>query len=285
MSRVAEAARPQINYRVFFSADGAPIRYGKTGTGPAVVLVHGTRASHVAWLPIATALARYFTCYLPDRRGSGASGDGPSYGIDREVEDLEGLLELVGQRLVLVGHSFGGLCALEAALHRSDVAGLFLYEPSLVPPGGTPYPGQLVAALERLLAQGEREQAALVMLTEWLHCSARYTCELQRAPDWGGVVANVSTVVREMQAANRYSWSNRRLAGLRAPSRIVVGEASNPKVARNARALAAAIPAATLQVLPGAGHLAMFSHPGELAGAIASFGAQALSVMRKELDR
>jgi pimeloyl-ACP methyl ester carboxylesterase len=59
------------------SADGTAIGYQRTGTGPAVVLLHGTGQSSENLMRLARALSGAFTVYVPDRRGRGRSG---SYG-------------------------------------------------------------------------------------------------------------------------------------------------------------------------------------------------------------
>ena len=57
----------------------------------------------------------------------------------------------------LVGHSNGGLCAQGAARVSDDLASLTLYEPALV--DGATIPEEFVAALEAMIAAGERDAA------------------------------------------------------------------------------------------------------------------------------
>ncbi|MCC6803889.1 MAG: alpha/beta hydrolase, partial [Anaerolineae bacterium] len=97
------------------SRDGTPITYARSGTGPPLVLVHGTMSSHGTWAPVLPTLEQLFTVFGVDRRGYGASGDSPDYAVGREFEDLAMLVDSLGDNVSLLGHSFGGLCALEAA--------------------------------------------------------------------------------------------------------------------------------------------------------------------------
>ncbi len=70
------------------SKDGTMIAYQRSGTGPPLVLVHGTTADHTRWVPILPALEQHFTVYALDRRGRGGSGDAEQYVIEREFEDI-----------------------------------------------------------------------------------------------------------------------------------------------------------------------------------------------------
>jgi pimeloyl-ACP methyl ester carboxylesterase len=117
------------------SQDGTTIGYLKTGTGPAVVIMHGSMESAASHTLLAQALADQFTVYLPDRRGRGMSGPHrPGHGIATEVEDLHAVLTESGARLVF-GVSAGGLIALEAARTLPDIDKVALYEPALVADG------------------------------------------------------------------------------------------------------------------------------------------------------
>ena len=70
-----------------------------------------------------------------DRRGRGNSGDATQYSIEREYEDVRCAAELAGENVSLIGHSFGAVCVLGAAL-RTPIRKMVLYEPPL-PVGGT----------------------------------------------------------------------------------------------------------------------------------------------------
>ncbi|MDU0199492.1 MULTISPECIES: alpha/beta hydrolase [Paenibacillus] len=114
------------------SRDGTTIGYRQYGQGPGVVVVHGANLSSQNLTQLAMRLADAFTVYVPDRRGRGLSGPyGEDYGIRKEVEDLEALLNLSGASLVF-GISSGGLIALEAARALPAIRKLALYEPALL---------------------------------------------------------------------------------------------------------------------------------------------------------
>ena len=76
-------------------------------------------------------LASRFTVYAVDRRGRGGSGDSQSYAIEREFEDVAAVVELIPRPVDLLGHSYGGICSLEASLRTKNIRRLILYEPPI----------------------------------------------------------------------------------------------------------------------------------------------------------
>jgi len=98
------------------SRDGTSIAVWRTGAGPPLVLVHGAAAEHSRWAPVLPALGERFTVLAIDRRGRGRSGDADDYAIEREYEDVVAVVEWAGEDVDVLGHSYGGICALEAAL-------------------------------------------------------------------------------------------------------------------------------------------------------------------------
>ncbi len=97
------------------SKDGTQIAFTKEGSGPAVVLVGGGLVDKSENAPLATELAQDFTVYNYDRRGRGESGDTQPYTLQREIEDIEALIDEAGGSAFLYGVSSGGALVLEAA--------------------------------------------------------------------------------------------------------------------------------------------------------------------------
>jgi alpha-beta hydrolase superfamily lysophospholipase len=122
------------------SPDGVELAVWVEGEGPPLVLVHGSIQDHTVSAAFVAELRADFTSYALDRRGFGASGDGPSYSLDREFADVAAVVDEVaarsGCRVALWGHSFGASCAMGAAALTEHISHLLLYEPSL----GIPYP-------------------------------------------------------------------------------------------------------------------------------------------------
>lgn len=96
------------------------------GSGPAVVLLHGTSANHAVWEPVGDALESQATVIALDQRGHGRS-DKPAEGYTGGdfVIDVITVLDALGlERAIVAGHSLGGRNAwLAAAREPSRVSG------------------------------------------------------------------------------------------------------------------------------------------------------------------
>ena len=98
------------------SKDGTIIGYRQMGSGPGIILLHGGAKGSQTLMQLGTALSDEFTVFIPDRRGRGLSGPfGDNYGLQREVEDMDALLNKTGAHYVF-GTATGGTIALQSAL-------------------------------------------------------------------------------------------------------------------------------------------------------------------------
>ena len=89
----------------------------KTGSGPALLLLHGLGCHHGTWEPVIDALARNYTVIAPDLLGHGQS-DKPraDYSLGGYANGMRDLLTVLGiDRVTVVGHSFGGGVAMQFA--------------------------------------------------------------------------------------------------------------------------------------------------------------------------
>src|SRR6476659_8586823 len=87
------------------SDDGTRIAVDRYGSGPAVILVDGAMCSR-AFGPmpaLAKALASRFTVYHYDRRGRGDSGNGFAYDVQREIDDLDAVIQKAGGSAMVFG--------------------------------------------------------------------------------------------------------------------------------------------------------------------------------------
>jgi pimeloyl-ACP methyl ester carboxylesterase len=126
MKRKGEITMPTIT-----SKDGTKIAFDKVGSGPAVILINGAM-SYRAFDPtlgqLAELLGKYFTAYDYDRRGRGESGDTKPFTKQREIEDVQALMEDAGGEAMLFGVSSGGAIALETAAITPGVTKVVVYE-------------------------------------------------------------------------------------------------------------------------------------------------------------
>lgn len=134
------------------SKDGTTIGYRSVGTGPGLVIVHGSMSSGYHHLDLAVMLADHFTVHLIDRRGRGLSGPYKSdHSIADDVADVQAVLKATGSEL-LCGVSVGGLIALETARTTPGVRKLAVYEPLIYRDQDTPR--ALTVEVDRQLAAG-----------------------------------------------------------------------------------------------------------------------------------
>ncbi len=115
------------------SKDGTRIAFDRTGHGPVVIMVNGALAyrGFYGGEELAARLSPDVTFIDYDRRGRGESTDTPPYAVDREIEDIEALIDEAGGSACLYGVSSGACLALLAAarLGPARVERLALYEP------------------------------------------------------------------------------------------------------------------------------------------------------------
>src|SRR6478752_3250138 len=118
-----------------------------------------TSADHTTCADLAAALAGDHTVLTYDRRARGQSGDTAPYAVEREIEDLAALVDLVGGTAAVFGYSSGGNLALAAAAAGVPIAHLALYEAPFALGGLPARPVGLPERLGALLAQGRPDDA------------------------------------------------------------------------------------------------------------------------------
>lgn len=124
--------------RIVISRDGTKIGYLSVGDGPSVIVIPGVLSMAADYAAFARALAEHFTVHTIERRGRGESGpQGDDYSIIKECEDVLALRAKTGASL-LVGHSYGGLVALEVARNNDAFRKIAVYEPGVSIDGSMP---------------------------------------------------------------------------------------------------------------------------------------------------
>jgi pimeloyl-ACP methyl ester carboxylesterase len=176
------------------SKDGTTIAFDHSGTGPAIILVGGALSDRSAARPLAALLASRFSVFSYDRRGRGDSGDVAPYAVEREVEDIEALINEAGGSAFVFGKSSGAVLALEAA-RRLAIARLALYEPPFIIDGSrAPVPGDYVQQLTGLVSAGRRGDAVEYFMTKAVDVPAEYVAQMRNAPSWQAMEALAHTL-------------------------------------------------------------------------------------------
>jgi pimeloyl-ACP methyl ester carboxylesterase len=176
------------------SRDGTRLAIRRSGAGEPLVLVHGSGTSSADWAFTAQHLQDRFEVVTFDRRGRGRSGDGPSYEMARESQDVLAVLEATGAEL-LVAHSYGALCAMLAAKEAPRLRRLVLYEPPIAvkPDGG-------LDDLERRVAAG-RLDSALEGFLRVAGVPDDQLSAIRSSPAWHVLLDAVPVLPRELRAA------------------------------------------------------------------------------------
>ena len=127
------SSRDEPALRSVASRDGTTIGYRQIGSGPGLILLHGSMSSGAQHTELASILADTFTVIVPDRRGRGLSGAyRPGDSLDQELEDVAALLDTTAAAF-LWGLSSGACIALHAACTMPAIRKLAVFEPPLLP--------------------------------------------------------------------------------------------------------------------------------------------------------
>lgn len=241
------------------SPDGTRIGFERSGEGPPLVLVHGTSADRTRWAGVLPAFAERFTVYAVDRRGRGLSVEVAEYALEREYEDIAAVADSIGGQVAVLGHSFGALVALEAALRSQAIARLVLYEP----PCHTEeplYPEGSRERLEAFLAAGDRDGALAMFFREVVGATEEQLAALRSAPSWQGRIAAAHTVPREF-ADGDYEFEPARFGSLTIPVVFLQGTESPLSLRLPTDLMHAALPSSSIVTIPGEAHIAMTTSP------------------------
>jgi pimeloyl-ACP methyl ester carboxylesterase len=260
---------------IVLSRDDTPIAVFSRGDGPQLVLVHGATADHTAFRVVGPMLGMSFTVHAIDRRGRGASGDAPAYSIEREFEDVatvaETLAAAAGEPVDVFGHSYGGRCALGAALLTGAIRRVISYEGAPTPPGSSYHPPGIEVRLRERLAAGDRDGALATFLTEVVGMSAPDMAAYRADAIWPVRAAAAGTILRELEAEADPAASLERLAAVRQPVLQILGGESLSVFRDATLALDARLADGRVVVIDGARHAAHHTHPDQVVAAVVTF--------------
>jgi pimeloyl-ACP methyl ester carboxylesterase len=249
----------EVNRGEVTSGDGTRIVFDAIGVGPPLILVGGALNDRGSGARYAQPLASSFTVYAYDRRGRGDSGDTPPYAVEREVEDLQALIEEGGGSAFLFGHSSGAALVLETAARVGGAERIALYEPPYnVDDTRTPVPRDYVEHLDELVAQGRRGDAVEYFMVAGVGMPPEAVAPMREAPFWPALEAVAGTIAYDGRVMG-YDEPDRSLPverwkAIEAPALVMDGDAS-PEWARNAvQAVTQALPQAERRTLPGQTH-------------------------------
>ena len=244
------------------SADGTRIAYDRYGDGPAVILVSGAMGFRrfKKFEQISTALAERCTVINYDRRGRGDSGPAGPVSVQHEVDDIAALVAAVGGRASLWGWSSGGAVALRAAAADIGVEKLVVYETPFKTDPDAKYPtDDYGERLEQVVADGDPLRAAKLFMRSGIGMPAPLVGVMSLMPGFRKFAANGLTLTFDYAALGEHNMHGRPLqaeewATVTCPTLVVYGSKTYPVLKHASKALALALPNATLHELPGQSH-------------------------------
>ena len=250
------------------SKDGARIAVECSGKGPTLLIVHGGTGDRTRWKPLFRLFAPQFTVCAMDRRGHGESEAGSNYSLRKEYQDVAAVVNSRTGPVFVLGHSIGGLCALEAASLTKKISKLVLYEPPLQDLDHT----AIADRMEKMIQAGDREQALLTFLQEIVMVSPEGIAAMKSQVVWPNRVAGIDIQIREIRAASKYRFDAKRTKKLKIPTLLLTGsKTASPQLKQAINSLMDALPERTLVVFEGQEHNAMDRIPELFAETVMNF--------------
>lgn len=267
----------------FVQAAGLRWHVQVAGSGPVLLLAHGTGAATHSWAGLLPLLAEHFTVVAPDLPGHGFTEAPPAerQSLPGMAAAVAGLLETLGLRPALVaGHSAGAAIVLRMVLdHRIAPDAVLSINGALLPLRGVA--GDWFAPLARGLAMlpgvprifawRARDPALVRKLLDSTGsvvtpAQAGFYARLVRSPRHVGAALammanwNLAPLVRD-------------LPRLTVPLHLIVGDRDRTIRPGEALRVRAILPSARIETLPGLGHLAHEERPDLVARLILAAGA------------
>lgn len=257
--------------------DGKKLDYREEGSGPPVVLVHGSPADSRSWGRVSPYLRGHFRVLavdLPGWGGSDAVPDAPAGRAARMGAAVARLIESCGEAVRLAGHSYGGLVAIQAALQAKagSVARLALFEPvffrALELTGDRAALDPAAVHFETYAGRALAAEPGVVrlMIDYWFGEGAygRMPEQVRAYLD-----ANAGRNALDVRSSFNDIATEAQLRGLTSPVVVATGDRSPEIVRAIGRGLLKLVPNGRLESLAGADHGMLDSHPDAVARLIA----------------
>ena len=241
------------------SKDGTTIAFDRYGEGPPLILVSGATATRAAETTFAQTISEHFTVFAYDRRGRVDSGDTQPYAVEREIEDLEALIEEAGGSAFVFGHSSGGVLALRAAANGLEIPKLAVYEPPfIVDDSRPPVPNDYVEHLDQLISEGRKGAALAYFMTTAVGTPEEFIEQIRSAPFWSMSESVAHTIPYDGRVMGG-TMSGKPLSespwdSIKIPTLVMDGGASEGWIRNGVRQLAEILPNSRRITLEGQDH-------------------------------
>ncbi|PNG23820.1 alpha/beta fold hydrolase [Streptomyces cahuitamycinicus] len=245
-----------LTVETVLSADGTPIAYEKSGSGPPVVILGGGLNDKAMFTPLVTHMSKRFTVYNYDRRGRGDSGygDPDQYTIQVEVEDLAAVLDAVGEPSHVFANCTGGQIAILAAAAGVPMMKLGLYEPPYWSPAVTT---EQLATLKQFIAEDRRDEAVTLFGRDIVGFLSDETLDyFKQHPAWSAFRSMApSTYYDAIISKDHSQIPHEELPKITVPTLVMRGDEGEQEIHDSCARVADEIPGATLLTKEGYNHL------------------------------
>ena len=260
------------------SKDGTVIAFEESGVGAAIILVDAALSDRSASAKLAELLSEKFTAINYDRRGRGKSTDAQPYTIEREVEDIEALIDTTGGSAYLFGSSSGSVLALDAANKLvNKVRGLIMYEPPfIIDDSRPPLPDDFADQVTKLVSAERRSDAVKLFFNKGMGIPAVFVTMMRLfMRDWSKMVEIAHTIPYDLAVlAGTQSGKPlpvKRWASITAPMLVLTGGKSEAFFHKGAQALANVLPNTQHRILKDQHHGSVVTAPKIIASEVAEF--------------
>jgi pimeloyl-ACP methyl ester carboxylesterase len=264
------------------SHDGTTIGYRSVGKGPGILIIHGALSDSEDYTQLANNLAQYFSVHIMDRRGRGMSGaQGKNYGINKELEDVQAVRNETNANFI-VGHSYGGLVALEVARQERTVEKLALYEPGVfIDPQQWQWLSDYEVAIKRKdyreafahFVRGIGHTPQLTKLPKWY---VKFILKIMiRGQHWDKKVSMLPENLNEHREVQRLSGTYGNYRSLEVDTLLMVGGKSSPFIKQMIQELGRTISECRTLTIPNTDHFGLDNDhcPKDVANHLRSFFA------------
>lgn len=238
------------------SKDGTAIAYEKNGKGPSIIVVSGALAHRNLYNQndLSDILGKNFTVISYDRRGRGGSGDTQPYTVEKEIEDIEALIDKAGGSVYLYGASSGAALALLTAekLGPKKVTKLALYEP--------PYGSDTKQAFDKEkrtvneLVRDDKPGEAVTYFLGRRGIPADKMEAMKKSPEWNELVRIGHTLRYDFDILGDGSVPTDAAKNIAIPTLVMDGEKSFAFMHATADAVGNIIPGAVRKTIKGQTH-------------------------------
>jgi pimeloyl-ACP methyl ester carboxylesterase len=258
-----------------FDVNGRTVHYTDQGSGPTIMLLHGSLSASGAWRAVAGDLATDHRVVAPDLWGYGKSApwsDDWNPDIAWESELVEALASHLGGPVHLAGHSHGGVVALAVAMRgNADLQGLILIDATpfdfLRECGEDELNAELHTVVDAYFTAIESDDDAPVQrIIDYWDGPGAFDALPESVQDYISAATPMNVI--NIKAGLNFKPSREAYRALTVPTQVIHGEQTAASSMAISRLISDAIPGAGVVAIAGARHSLISTHSKDVAEAV-----------------